>query len=110
MKNRTRFSQKLHVKKGDIVKILSGDDKGKEGRILTVLKKNDRAIVEGVNIISRHTKPNAQNPDGGIIKKEAGVHISNLMVIAGGEATRIGRKRVDGKIKRYSKKSGEVID
>jgi len=110
MKKKVNDKQKWHLKKGDMVKVLSGDDKGAEGRVLTVLKKKDRAIIEGVNIISRHTKPNAQNPDGGIVKKEAGVHISNLMVIAGGEPTRIGRKRVDGKIKRYSKKSGEVID
>lgn len=103
---------KIHIKKGDTVRILSGADKTKEGRVLMVDTKKYRAIVEGANIVSRHTKPNTQYPQGGIIKKEAAIHISNLMVIepSTGTPTRIGRKRVDNKLVRYSKKSGEVID
>ncbi len=103
---------KLHIKKGDRVKVITGDDKGKEGRIIEIITANNRAMVEGVNIVSRHTKPNAQNQKGGIIKKEAPVNISNLMLIdKSGIATRVGRKRNDeGKLVRYSKKSGELID
>ncbi|MCD7972095.1 MAG: 50S ribosomal protein L24 [Candidatus Azobacteroides sp.] len=102
---------KLHIKKGDIVYVNAGEDKGKTGRVLEMLVKNKKALVEGVNMVSKHTKPNAQNPQGGIIKKEAPVHISNLNVVdpKTGKATRIGRKLVDGKLVRYAKKSGEVI-
>lgn len=103
---------KLHIKKGDIVIVNSGTSKGQEGRVLEVFPDKERAIVEGVNMVSKHTKPNAQNPQGGIIKKEAPVHISNLNLKdpKTGKATRIGR-RVDenGKLVRYSKKSGEEI-
>ena len=102
---------KLHVKKGDTVKVIAGEDKGKEGRVLAVYPKKSRALIEGVNIISRHSKPDAKNPDGGIIKKEAPVHISNLMLLdpKSGKATRVGRKVENGKLVRYAKKSGEVI-
>jgi len=101
---------KLHIKKGDTVKVLAGNDRGKEGKVLSVLVKDGRAIVEGINMVSKHTKPNAKHPQGGIVKKEASVHISNLMVVHNGTATRIGRKTDDkGKLVRYSKKSGEVI-
>jgi len=100
---------KLHIKKGDTVKILSGDDKGKTGRVIEVMPKEARAIVEGINIISRHTKPNAQNTQGGIIKKEAPVAISKLMVVVGGKATRVGRKMEGDKLVRFAKKTGEVI-
>jgi len=103
---------KLHIKKGDIVFVNSGEDKGKTGRILNVLVAEKRAIVEGVNMVSKHTKPNAKSPQGGIIKKEASIHISNLNVIdpKSGKPTRIGRKKdTDGKLVRYAKKSGEVI-
>lgn len=103
---------KLHIKKGDIVIVNSGDDKGKEGKVLSVDPEKQRAIVEGVNIVSKATKPSAQNPQGGIIKKEAPIHISNLNVKdpKTGKATRIGRrKNEDGKLVRYSKKSGEEI-
>lgn len=96
-----------------MVQIIAGDDKGKKGRVIEVKTDSLRAIVEGVNIVSRHTKPNAQNQNGGIIKKEAPVHISNLMVVdKAGKATRIGRKENDkGKLVRVSKKSsGEIID
>ena len=102
----------MRIKKGDIVKVICGDDKGKQGRVLTILIEKERAIVEGVNFISRHTKPSQQDPKGGILKKEAPVHISNLMMVdpKTSDPVRIGRKKVDNKIVRYSKKSGEVID
>jgi len=101
---------KIHIKKGDIVKVLAGDSKGMQGKVLSVLISKQRAIVEGVNMVSKHTKPNTANPQGGIVKKEAPVHISNLMVVdVKGNASRIGRKIQDNKIVRYSKKSGEVI-
>lgn len=104
------MQQKLHIKVGDTVKVISGKSNGREGKILSIDKKKLRAIVEGVNIIKKHAKPNAQNPQGGIIEMEAGVHISNLMVVHNGQATRIGRKlNDDGKLVRYSKKSGEEI-
>ncbi|HOK61011.1 MAG: 50S ribosomal protein L24 [Tenuifilum sp.] len=103
---------KLHIKKGDMVYVISGESKGHQGRVLSVLVKENRAIVEGANMVSRHTKPNSKNPQGGIIKKEAPIHISNLMLVdpATGKPTRIGRRLNDqGKLVRYSKKSGEEI-
>jgi large subunit ribosomal protein L24 len=103
---------KLHIKKGDTVMVISGNDRGKQGRVLEIITEKMRAIVEGVNMVKKHTRPNADNPKGGIIEQEAPVHISNLMVVDGkGNATRIGRKKDDktGKTVRYSKKSGEVI-
>lgn len=103
---------KLHIKKGDTVKVLAGEDRGKQGKVLVVNVEKQRAMVEGLNMVSKHTKPNAKNPQGGIVKKEAGIHISNLMVVDGkGNATRIGRKLDEktNKSVRYSKKSGEVI-
>jgi len=102
---------KIHIKKGDTVKVLSGDDKGRTGKVLKVEVSKYRAFVEGVNLVSKHTKPNAKHPQGGIIKKEASVHISNLMLVdAKGVATRIGRQRNDkNNLVRYSKKSGEEI-
>jgi large subunit ribosomal protein L24 len=99
---------KLHVKKGDTVTVIAGDSKGQQGKVLRVMSEKSKAIVEGVNLISKHTKPNAKNTKGGILKKESSIHISNLMVQdSSGKPTRIGR-RVDektGKIVRYSKKS-----
>ncbi|HKM11977.1 MAG TPA: 50S ribosomal protein L24 [Bacteroidales bacterium] len=103
---------KLHIKKGDMVYVNAGNDKGKTGKVLEVITKKDRAIVEGVNMVSKHTKPNSKHPQGGIIKREAGVHISNLQVVdpVKGGATKIGRRlNEDGKIVRYAKKSGEEI-
>ncbi len=103
---------KLHIKKGDIVIVNAGVNKGQEGKILEVFPGKQRAIVEGVNMVSKHTKPNAESPQGGIIKKEAPIHISNLNVKdpSTGKATRIGRKlNDDGKLVRISKKSGEEI-
>ena len=102
---------KLKIRKGDMVKVISGDSKGQQGKVLDVNPVENRAVVEKVNMISKHSRPNAQNTQGGIVKKEAPIHISNLMLIdpKGGKATRIGRKEVDGKLVRISKKSGEVI-
>ena len=103
---------KLHIKKGDTVYVNAGEDKGKSGRVLKVLVEKQRALVEGVNMVSKSTKPNAKNPQGGFIKKEAPVHISNLNVLdpKSGKPTRIGRKlNTKGKLVRYSKKSGEEI-
>jgi len=102
---------KLHIKKGDTVKVLSGANNGKTGKITSVDREKGRAFVEGVNLVSKHTKPSAANPQGGIVKREASVHISNLMVVdSKGQASRIGRKlNKDGKLVRYSKKSGEVL-
>ena len=106
------MNKKLHVKRGDTVYVNSGESKGKQGRVLEVLRKDNKAIVEGINMVSKHTKPNAQYPQGGIIKMEAPVHLSNLMLVDGstGEPTRIGRRLNEGgKLVRYSKKSGEEI-
>ncbi len=103
--------KKIYIKKGDTVYVNAGNDKGKTGKVLEVIRSKDRAIVEGINMISKHTKPNPKNPQGGIVKQEAAVHISNLQLIdpAKGGPTRIGFKFVDGKKIRYSKKSGEEI-
>ncbi|MBO5677594.1 MAG: 50S ribosomal protein L24 [Bacteroidaceae bacterium] len=103
---------KLHIKKGDTVKVLAGEDKGKTGVVTKVFVEKKRAIVEGVNMVSKSQKPNAKNPQGGIVKMEAPIHISNLNVVdpKTGEATRIGRKlNENGKLVRYAKKSGEEI-
>lgn len=103
---------KLHIKKGDTVYVNAGEDKGKTGKVVRVLVDKKRAVVEGVNIISKSQKPNAQNPQGGIVKMEAPVHISNLNVVdpKTGKPTRIGRRKNEaGKTVRYSKKSGEEI-
>ena len=106
------MNRKLHIKKGDMVYVNAGNDKGKTGKVLEIITKKDRAIVEGVNMVSKHTKPNAKHPQGGIIKQEAVIHISNLQVVdpAKGGPTRIGRRMGEnGKLVRYAKKSGEEI-
>jgi large subunit ribosomal protein L24 len=106
------MQKKLHIKKGDNVVVIAGNNKGKKGRVLEIITKTDRAIVEGVNLIKKHTKPNAKTPQGGIVDKEAPIHISNLMLFdaKAGVATRVGRRLNDkGKLVRYSKKSGEEI-
>jgi large subunit ribosomal protein L24 len=106
------MNKKQHIRRGDTVYINSGEYKGQQGRVLEVFRKENKAIVEGVNMVSKHTKPNAQYPQGGIIKKEAPIHISNLMLLDGpsGEPTRIGRRAGSkDKLVRYSKKSGEEI-
>ena len=103
---------KLHIKKGDTVIVNAGNSKGQTGKVLSVIVEKQRAVVEGVNIVSKSTKPSAQHPQGGIIKQEAPIHISNLNVVdpKTGKATRIGRREgADGKLVRYAKKSGEEI-
>ena len=103
---------KLHIKKGDTVHILAGKDKGKTGRVLQITKDKARAIVEGVNMVTKSTKPSAQSPQGGMVKKEASIHISNMNVTdpSTKKPTRIGRRLDEsGKLVRYAKKSGEVI-
>ena len=108
---------KIHIKKGDTVKVLAGDSKGAKGKVLEVNPDKYRALVEGTNLVSKHTKANAKNPKGGIVKKEAPIHISNLMVVDNkGNATRIGRRLSEPKkmgdksrLVRYSKKTGEEI-
>jgi large subunit ribosomal protein L24 len=104
------MQQKLHIKVGDTVKVLSGESNGQEGTILSIDRKKMRVKVEGVNLIKKHQKPSAADPQGGIVEQEAGIHISNLMVVHKGQASRLGRKlNKDGKLVRYSKKSGEEI-
>ena len=101
---------KLKIKTGDTVRVIAGDHKGSEGKVLTVLIEKNKAIVEGVNMIKKHMKPNAQSPQGGIVEKEAALQISNLSLLnAKGETTRVGYKMEDGKKVRYAKKSNEVI-
>jgi len=103
---------KLKIRKGDLVKVIAGDSKGSQGKILEVILEKNRAIVEGVNMVSKHTKPNAASPNGGIVKMEAAIHTSNLMLVdpKTGKATRVGRKKNEaGKLVRVSKKSGEEI-
>lgn len=103
---------KLHIKKGDMVFVNAGNDKGKTGKVLAVDIEKSRAIVEGINMVSKHTKPNSKNPQGGIVKQEAGIHVSNLQVVdpVKGGATKIGRRLGEnGKLVRYAKKSGEEI-
>ncbi len=112
MHKKNHSTSKLHIRKGDTVKVLSGNYKSKQGTVLAVFTAAYRATVEGVNMVSRHRKPSAKNPQGGIEKKEAPIHISNLMLVdpTTGEATRIGRKHNEaGKLKRYAKKTGNFI-
>jgi large subunit ribosomal protein L24 len=112
METKANKKPKLHIKKGDTVKVLSGDDKGKTGKVLEVLTLKGRVIVEGINIVTKHEKPSAGKPEGGIKKTEASIDISNLMLVdpASGKATRVGRKLNEkGKLQRYSKKTGEFI-
>jgi len=105
----TRFAPKLHVKSGDKVTVLSGDDKGKTGVIVQVITAKNRAIVEGLNMVTKHVKP-TQNAEGGIVQQEASIHLSNLMVLdSKGTPTKTGRKNVDGKSVRFAKSTGEII-
>ena len=103
--------KKFHIKKGDLVKVIAGNHKGQQGQVLEIQGEKNRALVEGVNVVKRHTKPSAQFPEGGIIEKEGSIHISNLMLIdpKSGEPTRVGRQLEDGKLVRVAKKSKEVI-
>ena len=100
---------KLKLKTGDNVRVIAGDQKGKEGKITRVFIEKNRAIVEGVNLVSKHTKPSAQNPQGGIVKKEASLDVSNLMLLEDGNVTKVGYRLEDGKKVRFSKKSDKAI-
>ena len=102
---------KLKLKKDDLVRVISGNARGQEGKIVSIDLKKLRAIVEGVNMISKHTKPNAKSPNGGIVKQEGSIHISNLMLVVGGKVTRVGRQENEktGKLERIAKKTKEVI-
>ena len=102
----------MHVKRGDKVQVMTGKDKGKQGVVLTAMPKKDRVIVEGVNMIKKHSKPSQLNPQGGIVEKEAPIHVSNVMLIdpKTGNPTRVGFTVVDGKKVRIAKKSGEALD
>lgn len=112
MEKNKKSQPKLKIRKGDLVQVIAGDSKGKQGKVLEVVLKDNKAFVEGANIVSRHTKPNAANPNGGIIKKEAPIHVSNLMVVDAktGKPTRVARqKNAEGKLVRIAKQSGEEI-
>jgi large subunit ribosomal protein L24 len=112
MERTTNKQPKLHIRKGDTVQVIAGDDKGKSGKVLEVDLAKRRAFVEGVNIMTKHEKPSAGKPEGGIKKVEAPIHVSNLQLVdpASGKLTRVGRKADDkGKLQRYSKKTGEFI-
>jgi len=102
---------KLKIKKGDVVIVNAGNDKGKTGKVLSVNPEKERAVVEGINMVKKHTKPNSKQPQGGIIEQEASIHISNLNLIdpKTNKATRVALKVVDGKKVRIAKKSGEEI-
>ena len=102
---------KLKIKSGDIVRVIAGDHKGSEGKIVRVLREKNKAIVEGVNMVSKHTKPSAKNPQGGLVKKEAPIHVSNLSLIdpKSKEATKVGFKQEGDKKVRFSKKSNQVL-
>jgi large subunit ribosomal protein L24 len=106
------MSTRMHVKKGDTVKVISGKDKGKQGVILEAFSKKSRILVEGINIVKKHAKPSQDNPQGGILNQEAAIHVSNVMPIdpKTGEPTRVGYKVENGKKVRFAKKSGEVLD
>ena len=102
--------KKFNIKKGDTVYVNAGNDKGKTGKVLEVLRDKDRVIVEGVNMVSKHTKPNPKNPQGGIVKQEDGIHISNVNLIDNaGKPTKVAHKEVDGKKVRIAKTTGEEI-
>ena len=106
------MSVKLHIKKGDTVCVIAGDNKGQQGKVLKVEVSKQRAIVEGANLVKKATKPNAKNPQGGIVEQEAPIHISNLQVLdpQSGKPTRVGRRaNAEGKLVRFAKKSGEEI-
>lgn len=106
----TTKSQKQHVKTGDTVKVIAGNEKGKSGRIVSVLTATNKVVVEGLNMVTKHNKPSAKSPNGGISQKEAPIHASNVMLVEGAQPIRTGKKvNAEGKLQRYSKKSGELI-
>ena len=98
------------IRKGDLVRVITGKDKDKEGKVLSVNAKNHTVLVEGINMVSKHTKPNAQNHTGGIVSQESSIDISNVMLVVDGKATRVGFKVEDGKKVRVAKATGKVID
>ena len=100
----------LKIKKGDTVKVITGKDKGKEGKVISVDVQKGKVVVEGVNMITKHSKPSQANPNGGIIQREAAIDASNVMLVVGGKATRVGFEVKDGKKVRVAKATGEVID
>jgi len=112
MEKKKTIAPKLKIRKGDLVKVIAGDAKGAQGKVVEVIIAKNRVLVEGANLVSKHTKPNAANPNGGIVKQEAAIHISNIMLVdpKTGEPTRVGRKlNGAGKLVRVAKKSGEEI-
>ena len=110
MKRKFNKIPKLHIRKGDTVKVLSGDDKNKTGEIKKINLKEGTAIVDGVNMVTKHRKPDADNPNGSIVKLEAAVRVSKLQLVVDGESTRVGRKRNEaGKLQRYAKSTGDFI-
>jgi large subunit ribosomal protein L24 len=112
MATRKNSKPKLHIRKGDTVLVIAGDDRGKQGKVLEVFIEKNRAVVEGINIVTKHTKPSAGKPEGGLKKTEASLHVSNLKLVdpATGKPTRVGRKlNTKNKLQRYSKKTGEFI-
>jgi large subunit ribosomal protein L24 len=101
----------MKIKKNDTVQVISGTDKGKTGRVIKVYPDRERVVVEGINNVKRHMRPTQDNPQGGIMEKEASIHVSNVMLMVGGKATRVGYKILeDGKKVRYSKKTGDIVD
>jgi large subunit ribosomal protein L24 len=112
MERKFNKQPKLSIRKGDTVQVIAGDDKGKTGKVLEVIASKNRAVVEGIAIVTKHTKPSAGKPEGGIKKTEGTINISNLMLVdpASGKPTRVGRKlNTEGKLQRYAKKTGEII-
>ena len=101
----------MKIKKGDTVQVITGNDAGKSGRVIKVFLKKDRVVVEGINIVKKHARPTQDNPQGGIIEKEASIHVSNIMLVVSGIPTRIGFKSLDnGKKVKFAKNTGEVIN
>ena len=112
MERKKNKQPKLNIRKGDMVKVISGDSRGQQAKVLFVMPGDNKAIVEGINLASKHTKPNSKNTQGGIVKKELSIHLSNLMLVdpASGTPTRVGRKTNDkNKLQRFAKKTGEFI-
>lgn len=112
MERKSNKQPKLNIRKGDTVQVIAGDDKGKNGKVLEIQAAKNRAVVEGINIVTKHAKPSAGKPEGGIKKTEGTIHISNLMLVdpASGKPTRVGRKKdAAGELKRFAKKTGEII-
>ena len=101
----------MKIKKGDTVQVITGNDEGKIGRVIKVFLNRDRVVIEGVNIVKKHARPTQDNPQGGIIEKEATIHISNIMMVAGGKPTRVGYKTLeDGRKVKFARTTGEVIN